>query len=215
MGNLTYRKAARNFSPLMAAAAELTIVQASAHRRARRDRSRAGRHARHLRQPHRRSRRCAAGRGADARRSGLRMSAKLSNAQIAWRAAQDIEDGAYVNLGIGFPEMVAKFQPPGRQAIFHTENGILEFRRSAGRGRGGLGPHQCRQEGDDAEARRRLLPPCRQLRHGARRPSRRGDPRRLRSGRERRPRQLVAPAPRACPPWAARWTWCMAPSASR
>lgn len=30
---------------------------------------------------------------------------KLSNAQIAWRAAQDIADGAYVNLGIGFPEM--------------------------------------------------------------------------------------------------------------
>lgn len=55
------------------------------------------------------------------------MTAKLSATQIAWRAAQDIEDGAYVNLGIGFPEMVAKFQPPGRQAIFHTENGILGF----------------------------------------------------------------------------------------
>jgi 3-oxoadipate CoA-transferase beta subunit len=52
---------------------------------------------------------------------------KLSNAQIAWRAAQDIEDGAYVNLGIGFPEMVAKFQVPGRRAIYHTENGILDF----------------------------------------------------------------------------------------
>lgn len=52
---------------------------------------------------------------------------KLSNAQIAWRAAQDIADGAYVNLGIGFPEMVAKYQPPGRQAIFHTENGVLDF----------------------------------------------------------------------------------------
>lgn len=52
---------------------------------------------------------------------------KLSNAQIAWRAAQDIQDGAYVNLGIGFPEMVARYQPPGRQAIFHTENGILNF----------------------------------------------------------------------------------------
>lgn len=52
---------------------------------------------------------------------------KLSNAQIAWRAAQDIEDGAYVNLGIGFPEMVARYQPSGRQAIFHTENGILDF----------------------------------------------------------------------------------------
>jgi 3-oxoadipate CoA-transferase beta subunit len=52
---------------------------------------------------------------------------KLSNAQIAWRAAQDIEDGAYVNLGIGFPEMVAKFQPQGREAVFHTENGVLGF----------------------------------------------------------------------------------------
>ncbi|PCH97456.1 MAG: 3-oxoacid CoA-transferase [Rhodobacteraceae bacterium] len=52
---------------------------------------------------------------------------KLSNAQIAWRAAQDIADGAYVNLGIGFPEMVARYQPKGREAIFHTENGILNF----------------------------------------------------------------------------------------
>ncbi|EEB84715.1 CoA transferase subunit B [Roseobacter sp. GAI101] len=52
---------------------------------------------------------------------------KLSNAQIAWRAAQDIHDGAYVNLGIGFPEKVAQYQPEGRQAIFHTENGILGF----------------------------------------------------------------------------------------
>ena len=52
---------------------------------------------------------------------------KLSNAQIAWRAAQDIADGAYVNLGIGFPEMVARYQPAGREAIFHTENGLLDF----------------------------------------------------------------------------------------
>lgn len=55
------------------------------------------------------------------------MSAKLTNAQIAWRAAQDIQDGAYVNLGIGFPEMVAKFKPDGREVIYHTENGILDF----------------------------------------------------------------------------------------
>lgn len=52
---------------------------------------------------------------------------KLTNAQIAWRAAQDIEDGSYVNLGIGFPEMVAKFQPEGREVIYHSENGILGF----------------------------------------------------------------------------------------
>jgi 3-oxoadipate CoA-transferase beta subunit len=55
------------------------------------------------------------------------MIAKLSNAQIAWRAAQDIPDGAYVNLGIGFPEMVAKFKPTGREVVYHTENGILGF----------------------------------------------------------------------------------------
>ena len=52
---------------------------------------------------------------------------KLSGAQIAWRAAQDIEDGAYVNLGIGLPELVAGFQPEGREGIFHTENGVLGF----------------------------------------------------------------------------------------
>jgi 3-oxoadipate CoA-transferase beta subunit len=55
------------------------------------------------------------------------MTTKLSNAQIAWRAAQDIQDGAYVNLGIGFPEMVAKFKPDGREVIYHTENGVLDF----------------------------------------------------------------------------------------
>jgi 3-oxoadipate CoA-transferase beta subunit len=57
----------------------------------------------------------------------VRDDVRLSNAQIAWRAAQDVADGAYVNLGIGFPELVARFQPPGREAIFHTENGILNF----------------------------------------------------------------------------------------
>ena len=51
----------------------------------------------------------------------------LTNAQIAWRAAQDIKDGAYVNLGIGFPEMIAKFQPQGRHITYHTENGVLGF----------------------------------------------------------------------------------------
>jgi len=55
------------------------------------------------------------------------MTQKLTNAQIAWRAAQDIEDGAYVNLGIGFPEMIAKFAPEGRHVTYHTENGVLGF----------------------------------------------------------------------------------------
>ena len=55
------------------------------------------------------------------------MATKLTNAQIAWRAAQDLPDGSYVNLGIGFPEMIAKFKPEGREVIYHTENGVLDF----------------------------------------------------------------------------------------
>jgi len=55
------------------------------------------------------------------------MSKPLNNAQIAWRAAQDIEDGSYVNLGIGFPEMVAAHEVPGREVFYHTENGVLGF----------------------------------------------------------------------------------------
>jgi len=45
--------------------------------------------------------------------------------QIAARAAMDIPDGAYVNLGIGQPERVADLMPPGREIILHSENGIL------------------------------------------------------------------------------------------
>jgi 3-oxoadipate CoA-transferase beta subunit len=53
--------------------------------------------------------------------------AKLSRAQMTWRAAQDIEDGSFVNLGIGIPEMVASYVPAGRRVTYHTENGILGF----------------------------------------------------------------------------------------
>lgn len=51
--------------------------------------------------------------------------APLSRSQIAWRAAQDIKDGAYVNLGIGLPTLVSNFIPPDREIVFHSENGIL------------------------------------------------------------------------------------------
>ncbi|MDX5360190.1 MAG: 3-oxoacid CoA-transferase subunit B [Alphaproteobacteria bacterium] len=52
---------------------------------------------------------------------------RLSRAQMAWRAAQDIADGTYANLGIGIPEQVAQFVPEGRQVTYHTENGVLGF----------------------------------------------------------------------------------------
>lgn len=48
-----------------------------------------------------------------------------SREQMAQRTALDIPNGAYVNLGIGIPELVARFVPEGREVIYHTENGLL------------------------------------------------------------------------------------------
>jgi 3-oxoadipate CoA-transferase, beta subunit len=48
----------------------------------------------------------------------------LSRKQIAWRAAQDLSDGSYVNLGIGLPTLVADYIPPDREIVLHSENGI-------------------------------------------------------------------------------------------
>ncbi len=48
-----------------------------------------------------------------------------SREQMAELVAADIPDGSYVNLGIGIPELVAKFVPAGREFIYHTENGLL------------------------------------------------------------------------------------------
>jgi len=57
--------------------------------------------------------------------------------EMAKRLAQDIPNGSYVNLGIGIPELVARFVPDGRTFIYHTENGLL-----------GMGPVPKAGEGD-------------------------------------------------------------------
>src|ERR1700739_2442321 len=49
----------------------------------------------------------------------------LKRRQIAWRAAQDLADGAYVNLGIGLPTLVSDFLPADREIVLHSENGVL------------------------------------------------------------------------------------------
>ena len=61
----------------------------------------------------------------------------LTTHQIARRAAQDIPDGSYVNLGIGLPELIALSLPSDREIVLHIENGLL-----------GMGPSPRQGEGD-------------------------------------------------------------------
>lgn len=50
---------------------------------------------------------------------------RLDRTALAKRVAADIPNGAYVNLGIGAPTLVADHLPPGSEVILHTENGML------------------------------------------------------------------------------------------
>ncbi|HEJ4096384.1 TPA: succinyl-CoA--3-ketoacid-CoA transferase, partial [Pseudomonas aeruginosa] len=57
--------------------------------------------------------------------------------QMAQRAAQELQDGFYVNLGIGLPTLVANCIPPGMDVWLQSENGLL-----------GIGPFPTENEVD-------------------------------------------------------------------
>lgn len=61
----------------------------------------------------------------------------LTRNEIAARVAEDIFDGAYVNLGIGLPTMVVNYLSEGKEVFLHSENGLL-----------GMGPMPALGEGD-------------------------------------------------------------------
>ena len=61
----------------------------------------------------------------------------LSREQLAQRAAQELQDGFYVNLGIGIPTMVANYIPEGMDVVLQSENGML-----------GMGPYPFEGEAD-------------------------------------------------------------------
>ena len=190
-GNLTYRDSARNFNPVMAMAAKLTIAMTRQCRGTGRAHPGDDRDAGHLR----RSRAArAALRGLQWRTANFPPLDR--NGMAAW-CARDIPEGWLVNLGIGIPTLVADFVPADREVIFHAENGVI-----------GVGPapapdavnpflinasttHVTLRTGGI------LCAPCRQLRHRARRASGSVRAGRVRGGGERRHRQLGALGGRA------------------
>jgi 3-oxoacid CoA-transferase subunit B len=61
----------------------------------------------------------------------------LSREQVAMRVAQELQDGYYVNLGIGIPTLVANYVPKGIEVMLQSENGLL-----------GMGPYPTEAEID-------------------------------------------------------------------
>ncbi len=176
LGNLWYRRTARNFNPLMATAATSTIAEAGEIVPVGELEPESVVTPAPLRRP-----------------SGGRRVTDDVKARIAERAARELRAGEVVNLGIGIPNLIPGFLGPDSGVVLHTENGLLGVGPAPGRRRARPGSHRRGEAPDHRAPGRRVLRQRPELRDDPRGPHRRGRARRARGERGRRHRELGRP----------------------
>ncbi|PSR74089.1 succinyl-CoA:3-ketoacid-coenzyme A transferase subunit B [Coniella lustricola] len=149
-GNCVFRYTTRTFGPIMAKAARVTIVEAEHIVEVGEigpmeidlpgiyvDRIVPATAEKKVEMLKLREQDAGAGGGAAAESKAAKSEAVLRRERIARRAAKELKDGFYVNLGVGIPTLAPSFLPDGQKVWLQSENGIL-----------GMGPYPTKDEVD-------------------------------------------------------------------